>query len=171
MVFSKSIKITTSAMLILGLVLGQTCFAEELDAEQKVTISQNCTHINESLRQLQRVDSRTRTYLGTAYESISSRFITPLNLRLVKLGRPSATLFEIQTNFTAAQAQFRDRYVDYMRHLENLIAIDCSAQPEEFYHQLVTTRQKREDLRLSTKRLTELAKDQYEAVVQLKGDL
>lgn len=171
MVSSKLIKLAASIALILGVIASSSCVAVEISDSQKTAISQNCAHIIESLQQLQRVDSRTRTYLGTAYESISSRFITPLNLRLVKLGRPSSLLFDIQNNFTTAQAQFREKYVEYMRDLETLIATDCSAHPDEFYDHLVSVRKKRETLRLSTKRLAELAEEQYQAVTQLRGDL
>lgn len=171
MVFSKRISLVAGAMLILSAGLSLNCFAVDLSDAQQTAISQNCTHIIESLQQLQHVDSRTRTYLGTAYESISGRFITPLNLRLVKLGKPSSLLFEIQGNFTDAQAQFRSSYVEYMRDLETLIATDCNAHPEDLYDHLLTTRKKRETLRLNAKRLSELAEEQYQAVVQLKKEL
>lgn len=171
MVCLKRISLVASLVASLSLSLASACYAADLHEGQKTAISQNCAHIKDSLIQLQRVDSRTRTYLGTAYESISSRFITPLNLRLVRLGTPSATLFEIQSNFTTAQAQFRDRYIAYMRDLENLIATDCEARPEDFYNQLTTTRTKREELRQSTKKLAELAEEQYQAVFKLRSDL
>ena len=173
MVSTKQIKLAFALSAILGLLLNSACFAADVDPtdEQRAAISKNCTHILESLQQLQHVDSRTRTYLGTAYESISSRFMTPLNLRLVKLGKPSVLLFDIQNNFTTTQSQFRERYVEYMRSLESLIATDCSAHPDDFYHNLLTVRQKRENLRLSTKDLAKLAEEQYQAVIELKENL
>ena len=176
----KPTRFTAIIIAISSLVFGATCFAandpspdtDTLTAEQRrIAISQNCVYIRESLQQLQHVDSRTRTYLGTAYESISSRFITPLNLRLIKLGKPSSSLLDIQSGFTAAQSVFRERYVDYMRSLEALIATDCTAHPDEFYDNLQVTRQKREALRLSTRDLSKLAEEQYQAVTELKETL
>lgn len=134
-------------------------------------IMQNCSNIKQSLQQLQHVDSRTRTYLGSAYEAISGRFITPLNLRLVKLGKPSTELFAIQNDFTDAQSDFRDEYVNYMREMETLVAIDCTTHPEEFYRKLKTVRKKREELRQVTEKLSKLAQEQYKAVENLRGKL
>lgn len=143
----------------------------ELTPEQREAIVQNCGDIKQSLSKLQHSDSRTRTYLGTAYESINSRFITPLNLRLVRNGIPSTGLFEIQGKFASAQASFRDDYVEYMRALEELIAIDCESHPQEFYGKLEIARNRREKLRNTTQKLSELATDQYQSVETLRGTL
>ncbi len=143
----------------------------KLTPEQSDAIVQNCGNIKQSLIKLQHSDSRTRTYLGTAYEAINGRFITPLNLRLVKNGVPSTKLFEIQNQFTAAQSDFRDSYVDYMRELENLIAIDCVLHPQDFYNMLTSVRNKRSELRGTTEKLSELSTKQYQAVEELRTSL
>ncbi len=142
---------------------------EGLSERQQGAISQNCSTIQQSLSQLQKIDSRTRTYLGTTYETIANRFIIPLNLRLVKNNRP--TLSEIQTEFTLEQAKFRDAYTDYMRELESLIVCDCKNHPDEFYQKLVTTREKRAILRTTTEKLSMLSSQQYSAVLDLRSRL
>lgn len=142
---------------------------EGLSERQQGAISQNCSTIQQSLSQLQKIDSRTRTYLGTTYETIANRFIIPLNLRLVKNNRP--TLSEIQTEFTLEQAKFRDAYTDYMRELESLIVCDCKNHPDEFYQKLVTTREKRTVLRATTEKLSMLSSQQYSAVLDLRSRL
>ncbi len=142
---------------------------EGLSERQQGAISQNCSTIQQSLSQLQKIDSRTRTYLGTTYETIANRFIIPLNLRLVKNNRP--TLSEIQTEFTLEQAKFRDAYTDYMRELESLIVCDCKNHPDEFYQKLVTTREKRAVLRATTEKLSMLSSQQYSAVLDLRSRL
>lgn len=143
--------------------------AEGLSDAQRGAISQNCFTIKQSLTQLQKVDSRTRTYLGTTYETILTRFIVPLNLRLVKNNRPS--LPNIQSDFTAEQVKFRESYTEYMRELESLISVDCSVHPDDFYQRLETVRDKRSTLRASTIRLAELADAQYYAVSDLRNSL
>ena len=142
---------------------------EGLSAVQRDAVSQNCSNIKQSLIQLQKVDSRTRTYLGTTYETILTRFIVPLNLRLVKNNRPS--LPTIQSNFTSEQVKFRDSYTDYMRELESLIGIDCRVQPDDFYARLEVVREKRFVLRETTVRLAELADEQYRIVLDLRSSL
>lgn len=134
-------------------------------------ISQNCSSIKQSLASLERSDSRTRTYLGSAYEAISTSFITPLNLRLVKNNQTDTNLFGVQADFSEQQANFRSEYTSYMRELESLIAIDCQAHPDDFYRQLTETRRHREALHSTTVELSKLIKEQYSAVEALRKGL
>lgn len=142
---------------------------EGISLEQQGAISQHCSTIKQSLNQLQKNDSRTRTYLGTTYEMIATKFIRPLNLRLVNNNRP--ILASIQSDFTNGQTKFREAYTEYMRELEGLIAIDCRVHPDEFYQKLTTVREKRANLRTATNNLNKLATDQYDAVVKLRSTL
>lgn len=144
----------------------------EADQAARLTaIVSNCSNIKRALSQLQRSDSRTRIYLGTSYEAISGRFITPLNLRLERNNRSSAELLAVQSEFMTAQSDFRLAYTDYMRDLESLIAIDCSSHPDEFSRHLETTRTKRSALQSLVQKLNTLAGEQYQAVVELEKNL
>lgn len=156
--------------VILGNVFTHTANAA-LSDERKDAIVENCSHIRQSLVKLQYADSRTRTYLGSPYEAIISKFITPLNIRLVKNNKVSSELFQIQNDFVEAQADFRNYYVEYMRELDNVIATDCSTHPEDFYAKLEKARKYREDLRKVTKILAELADKQYDEVKKIMETL
>ena len=145
---------------------------EKVDLATKLdAVAENCANIKHALTQLQRADSRTRTYLGTSYEAISGRFITPLDLRLGRNNRSSEQLLGIQSEFLTTQSDFRLAYTDYMRDLESLIAINCSAHPEDFYKHLESTRAKRASLQSIVKKPNTLAGEQYQAVVELEGKL
>lgn len=170
MVCIKRISIAV-AVIALGVSMVPPSEVFALNQEQKDAIVQNCSNIQQSLTKLQHSDSRTRTYLGSAYEAISGRFIVPLNLRLVKNNLPSVELAKAQNDFSVAQTRFRDSYVGYMRELESLIATNCAAQPEEFYGKLTQVREKRETLRKITKDLAELADKQYQSVTELRASL
>lgn len=163
------------SMIFLGVCVAYPVWADdpkpELSEQQTNAIMQNCSGIRQSLAKLQHADSRTRTYLGSAYEAIAGRFITPLNLRLVKNGLPSSELFRIQNEFTTSQAAFRTGYVDYMREMDTLVATDCASNPRGFYDQLKVVRERRETLREVTKRLATLAEEQYKTVAELKDTL
>lgn len=141
------------------------------EAMRLAAVAANCADIKNTLTQLQRADSRTRIYLGTSYEAISGRFITPLNLRLERNNRTSAELLAIQAEFMTAQADFRLAYTEYMRDLESLIAIDCGTRPEDFYRHLEVTRQKRSALQSIVQKLNTLADEQYQAVIELEAKL
>lgn len=134
-------------------------------------VAENCANIKHALTQLQHADSRTRTYLGTSYETIAGRFITPLNLRLERNNRSSSQLLSVQSEFITAQSDFRLAYTEYMRDLESLIAIDCSVEPENFYQHLETTRTKRAALQSIVQKLNTLAGKQYQAVADLEKNL
>lgn len=141
----------------------------EISKEEMSAIVNNCSTIKQSLSQLQKADSKTRTYLGTTYETIAGKFITPLNLRLVRNNRP--TLSEIQSDFSAEQTKFRDSYTEYMREMETLTAINCQTEPEKFYNQLVAVRERRAKVRLAVEELNQLTTAQYQAVVKLQKEL
>lgn len=164
--------------LVFGGVLGLVALfgmlalpAIAVEEEQYVAIAQNCPTIKQTLGQLQKADSRTRTYLGAAYETIQGKFITPLNLRLTRNNHEAEQLFNIQSEFMTEQSKFRERYTEYMRELEALIATDCSANPRDFYRRLETTRTKRSSLKATTAKLAELTDLQIQAVTDLKESL
>lgn len=143
----------------------------DLAPERLAHISENCTFIKQALTQLQRADSRTRTYLGSSYETIANSFLSPINLRLVKNNRPAPDLMNIQSAFSIAQTTFRNQYTNYMRDLETLISTDCTAHPDEFSTRLVTARSSRASLHESTVRLRQLITDQETAVRKLQEGL
>ncbi len=149
--------------------VGPVVLAEDV-VDQKIldNISQDCGSIKQSLADLQRADSRTRTYLGSAYESVARDFITPLNLRLVKNNQVNTKLFEIQASFSSQQADFRTEYTAYMRELESLIAMDCQKHPQEFYRQLEKTREHRTKLHNLAESLSKLVTEQYQGVAALR---
>ena len=157
--------VVCSALLALFLPLP----VDGLTDIQRGAISQNCGSIKQTLEQLQKIDSRTRTYLGTTYETIANHFIVPLNLRLVRNNRP--TLASLQTEYTAAQSIFKTSYTSYMRELEQLIATDCRTAPDDFYDQLIATRSARSILHDAALELDGLAEDQYRAVLDLRSSL
>lgn len=162
----------TAMSMAVGLSIPNAVFAEdEVDQAILDNISQNCSSIKQALTDLQRADSRTRAYLGSAYESVVRDFITPLNLRLVKNSRVDTKLFEIQGDFTTQQTDFRTEYTAYMRELEALIATDCQKHPQEFYRQLEKTREHRTKLHNLAESLNKLVSAQYQGVVRLKEDL
>lgn len=158
-------------LIIISVAFSCPVSAIKLTPEQSEAVSQNCSNIKQSLSKLEYADLRTRTYLGSAYEAIAGRFITPLNLRLVKNGLPSTELFKIQNDFTSAQAEFRDGYVSYMKEMEVLVAVDCTTNPQGFYDHLEVVRERRKDLQATTKKLLDLALAQYRAVFDLRSAL
>ncbi len=144
---------------------------DDIDPRVLDNVSQNCSSIKQALRDLQRADSRTRAYLGSAYETVSRDFITPLNLRLVKNNRVATKLFEIQGDFSSKQSDFRTEYTAYMRELESLIAANCQEHPRDFYRQLQKTREHRAKLHNLSEDLNKLVSEQYQGVKTLREEI
>ena len=131
--------------ICLSFALAPTAFAtaSSPSPERLEKISNGCGSIRNSLKLLQRTDSRARTYFGAIYETSSSKYLTPLNLRLVKNNLSNVDLINLQTSLSSSRADFSAHFIDYSKSLEDLISIDCHLNPEEFYEKLLETREKR----------------------------
>ncbi|MBQ8996529.1 hypothetical protein IJ095_00670 [Candidatus Saccharibacteria bacterium] len=168
-------KITTFALALFVLLFAPSAFAEEsssqLSSKKRDQISENCGSIRQSLKLLQRSDARTRTYYGAIYETALSKYITPLNLRLVKNDLSSVALINLQTALATSRSNFSADYIDYSKSLEELIAIDCRLEPETFYNKLVSTREKREVLQDDVKTISTLLTNSVKSVEIIKENL
>lgn len=158
-----------SAVFLLGIFLPLPVSA--LSPEQSSDLVQNCATIKQSLRTLQRADARSRSYLGSAYETILSNFITPLNLRLININQPNANLTTIHSNIIETRKNFISEYTTYSQALEDLIASDCYNHPEDFYTKLQDTRRKRANLSSTTTTLRNLFSEYLTGVRKLKNTL
>ena len=140
-------------------------------SESKISsIPQNCASIKISLQNLQKIDSRTRVYLGTEYENILNNFMTPLNLRLIKNHQDASSLTSIQASFSSEKEFLSRSFVDYSKSLDELIAHDCTSDPSGFYSLLERTREKRAAVRSSFLRLNDEIERHRAAVSNLKKD-
>ncbi|MBQ6320845.1 hypothetical protein IJI17_01315 [Candidatus Saccharibacteria bacterium] len=152
-------------------------FAEETPStktpseSQLINISENCSSIRQSLKLLQRSDARARTYFGAIYETASSKYITPLNLRLVKNNLSSVALINLQTSLSTTRANFNADYIDYAKSLEELIALDCRLEPAQFYAKLESTREKRQILAEDAKTMNAMLANSVKSVELIKENL
>ena len=135
----------------------------ELSDKQSANISNSCSTIHQNLKNLQRADARARTYFGSIYETISSKYLKPLNLRIVNNDMSNSTLLKLQSEFAEARTKFSDDYIKYSKSLEELISIDCQVEPKIFYQKLLDTRSKRttvaKDIRAISNLLSSIVKN------------
>lgn len=141
---------------------------EQITAEQKNVIIDHCDTMKDSLKSLQKSDSRARVYLGQYYETILSKFITPLNLRLVENNISEPKLLENQTNFAARRSRFTNDYITYQQALEELVNVNCKNEPEKFYEKLNSTREKRQIVNRDVQKMRELTDEQVKLVRTLR---
>ena len=138
---------------------------------QNAAIVKNCDTIKEDLKKVQKEDARVRVYLGGYYEAILTKFITPLNVRLVENNLSSAELVENQNKVAKAKSTFAEDFVNYQKGLEELVGMDCKEKPEEFYDELVTVRQKRKIMVQDVLKMRSLISEHVRLVESLKGKL
>lgn len=143
----------------------------KLSEDQSAKISASCSSIRQNLKNLQRSDSRARTYFGAIYETFSSKYLKPLNLRLVNNDISVPDLVKLQTSFATARADFSEDFISYSKALESLIATDCRLEPEVFYQKLIQTREKRAVVAKDVKTLNDYLTGSVKKVETLKGSL
>ncbi len=140
----KSISLYYIILSVFCLVLqGSSGFVSALSKDQESAIKNHCSSIKEKLHEIQKEDSKIRVHLGGHYETILTKFITPLNVRLVENNLSTASLVENQNNFAETKAVFSNDFISYQKSLEELINVNCEEYPEEFYTKLEKVRQKR----------------------------
>ena len=138
---------------------------------QSNLIKNKCDSIQEDLKQLQVDDSRVRVYLGALYERVLTKYIVPLNVRLVENSISDVDFIENQNNFVAAKIAFVDDFVNYQRSLEELTLIDCKKNTESFYQKLTVVREKRAIMAKDVTKLSGLMTKQKSLVLSLMENL
>ena len=138
---------------------------------QQNSIVDNCTSIKETLAQIQKTDARARVYLGSYYETILTKFITPLNMRLVENNLSNADLVENQNNLAETRTTFVNDYISYQQNLEELVSIDCKTEPGPFYDKLIKVRQKRKIMEQDTLKMRSLLSGHTKLVNKIREKL
>ena len=117
----------------------------------------SCSSIKSGLKKLQVSDAKIRSLLGANYQTILNSYITPFNLRLVKNNQNLGDLSDLQSNFVLQKNDFNSLYIAYSQQFENLLSIDCQKNPDDFYNQLIITRESRKELNQKVEDLTKTA--------------
>lgn len=136
---------------------------------QSEAITEKCDVIRDNLRKVQKEDAKARVYLGGYYDAILTKFITPLNVRLVENNLSSAGLVENQNDFAETKTLFANDFVKYQQELEELVGMDCEKEPEKFYDKLVIVRQKRKIMAQDVLKMRSLISEHIKLVTDLEG--
>ena len=142
--------------------------ATTLTTDQIGAISVGCDSIKQSLRSVQKSDARTRTYLGSVYQTLQTKYLVPLDTRLTNLKISDPTLTTTRYDFAATRATFVSAYKTYSSSLSSLLAIDCKTSPAEFYTALESVREQRAAVADAANDLAALAGRGRNAVLALK---
>ena len=163
-------------LLVFCLILGLSfCFSamnvKAISSGQKIAIVDNCDRIKDSLRNIQKSDAKARIYLGSHYETVLSKYMTSLNVRLVENNLSKPSLIENQKELAKTKESFSTLFVDYQKDLEELMAMDCRVEPESFYERIVKMRAKRKEVASSVSKMREITLNNIELVKELRASL
>ena len=142
-----------------------------LTESQSAVVVERCSAIKEELKKIQKEDARVRVYLGGYYETILTKFITPLNMRLVENNLSSAGLVENQNSYVETRALFMNDFVTYQQGLEELVGMDCKERPDEFYDKLQLVQKKRKIMSQDILKMRSLISENMKLVNSLKEKL
>lgn len=157
--------------ITLTLICQPLLAASALSDRQTAAIADHCTAIKDDLKKVQKDDSRARVYLGGYYETIISKFVTPLNVWLVENSLSTAELIENQNQLSSNKTTFSNDFIDYQRELDTLVGLDCSAEPDNFYTQLEKVRKKRATVSSDVAKINSLISDHTRTIQNLKDTL
>ena len=142
----------------------------KLTDDQRGEISMSCSSIKSGLKKLQVSDAKIRSLLGANYQTILNSYITPFNLRLVKNNQNLGDLSDLQSSFVLQKNDFSSLYIAYSQQFENLLSIDCQKNPDDFYNQLIVTRESRKELNQKVEDLTKTAEKYLAEIKKIEID-
>lgn len=134
-------------LLLVSILMPATVMAAEYTEKKGVAIIDNCSSIKEDLKNVQKSDAKARLYLGGRYETLLTKYVKALNIKLVENNNSNLALLENQNQLVQAKLQFMDDFITYQKDLEELIAMDCKTAPENFYQKLEVVRSGRAKMR------------------------
>ncbi len=128
--------------MVLGALLVVTpvaVFAQPVFSARQQIISDRCQSISTLLDQLQRRDLVSRTNLGREHENIA-RQLSAFNQRMRSSNLNVIPYEQLLTQLNGATAQFREAYIRYDDHMNELRQVDCRTTLDLFEAKLAETR-------------------------------
>ena len=142
-----------------------------ISESQKNSIVDNCTRIQDSLKNIQKSDAKARIFLGSHYETVLSKYVIPLNVRLVENNLSESGLIENQNELATTKTAFSNHFINYQKDLEELVAMDCKIEPEKYYEKLISVREKRKSMVSDVSKMRKLVVKNMELVKKVKESL
>lgn len=143
----------------------------ELSPEHRAHIVTNCATTKSTLTRIHTNDGPTYVNRNQTYFSISDKLIARFNGRLALSSYDMTQFSRLARDYNAALSSFRIVFGRYDDSMKDLLKIDCTKQPQEFYNALSTSRERRNELHESVAKINTMI-DQYgQAVTALDGEL
>ena len=145
-----------AVVMIATAALGSPAYAEPaapLSNDQLTQIKQNCVRVKSTLRRIHANDGLVRVNQGQQYEVIATRLMAPLNSRIALNRLDGVELAKTTVEYNTQLTAFRSEYEE---KLSELLRIDCTDQPVEFYYRIKPVREHRKRVADVALRLNQL---------------
>ncbi|MGE5299056.1 MAG: hypothetical protein ACM3KF_03380 [Acidobacteriota bacterium] len=136
------------AATLLALLTGPVVYAEPqgiylLSDDNLNAIKLNCHAVQSTLTRIHTNDALSRVHLGQEYETISTKFMAPMNSRVALMKLNGVELAKTTVEFNDNLNIFRSRYQQYEQLLLKTLQLKCTDQPVAFYDAIVEARDAR----------------------------
>lgn len=163
----------TSSLLVL--IASPFVSAEEaspsinLTPDELTTISTNCVSTQTTLTRIFSNDVLSRVHLGGEFETISSKYMAPMNSRIALNKLDGVTLTKTTVDFNDKLRQFRERYQTYKETMSHVTQMNCASNPADFFDAVEKARTDRAAVHDSVVSLESLAKQYRTQVSDLRA--
>jgi len=120
-----------------------------LTSAQIALVKANCLGVQSTLNRIHANDALSRVHLGQEYETISTKFMAPMNSRIALAKLDNVELTKTTVDFNAKLNDFRDLYKQYEQTMLHAIQLKCVDQPVDFYSSLAQAQTERQAVRQS----------------------
>lgn len=168
-------RLTLIAASLLVLFTGPVALAQEdpsltLTDEQVAYIKANCVSVQSTLTRIHTNDALSRVHLGREYETISSKFMAPMNSRVALAKFNGVELVKTTVAFNDKLDDFRTAYQQYEQTLIKAMQMKCADQPVAFFDTVVLAQQYRGNVRDTVNTLGELTTQYSDQVKALRAE-
>lgn len=169
-----SLRIVAIMIVALTLVASPLVSAEDqttlmLADDQITAIKTNCVEAQSTLTRVFSNDVLTRVHLGGEYDTISGKFMAPMNSRIALNKLDGVALAKTTLDFNNKLTDFREAYQQYKETMTKLTQMKCVDQPVAFYDSLTIARTDRAKVHDCVLSLNSLAKQYQTQVRELKA--
>ncbi len=120
-----------------------------LTSAQVAVVKANCLSAQSTLNRIHANDALSRVHLGQEYETISTKFMAPMNSRIALAKLDNVDLTKTTVDFNTKLSNFRDLYKQYEQTMLHTLQVKCTEQPEDFYSSLIQAQTDRQAVRQS----------------------
>lgn len=140
----------------------------ELSDAQVNLVKLNCVSVESTLSRIHANDALSRVHLGQEYETISTKFMAPMNSRVALAKLDGVALTKTTVEFNAKLDKFRSLYQQYEQTMFRAIQIKCVDQPVSFYATLTQAQTDRVAVRQVVAELAELVTQYQQEVTEVR---